>query len=492
MNMKQMVNLTNCLLLILFAAQLSRAQKPELVVQTGHSEPIHSYAFSPDSRLLATGSLDKTVKLWDVTTGQLLRTLSGHSGTVEEVYFSADGKKIISQSISEDIIWEVDSGKKLQAGVINIKPDNSFTYTDLITGETVSHNKTACSSSSTLAYSFVSKTLACADDAEKSVTLVDLYTGRDIRRLQGHSARVTHLAFNLEGSLILSTSEGGVIEVWDTRKEQLIHSFAKLDYIPWYFTAGFTSRDGILIEESDMASGNGFYKRGYVDINTGQRVEVDERVSPNGSIRVCSNGSDDCRGDDQAAIRLFDNRTNQPLHYLYGRSLNVFSLAFSPDGRLLASGGWLGLLKVWNLETGDVRTFTGLKSKIDSVAFSPDGKVLAAGSQEKVIKLWDVAAGTELHTLTGHTDGVQSIAFSPDGRLLASSCAPLDYFSSQTKDTSIKLWDLTTGREVRSLIGHSSAVFSLAFNPNGDILASGSRDGTIRLWNQVRQNSPHH
>ena len=158
----------------------------------------------------------------------------------------------------------------------------------------------------------------------------------------------------------------------------------------------------------------------------------------------------------------------------------VFSVSFSPDGTLLASGSWDGTVKVWDVETEtNIATLDEHTDAVSSVSFSPDGTLLASGSWDGTVKVWDVETETNIATLDEHMGAVFSVSFSPDGTLLASG----------SWDETVKVWDVATETNIATLDEHMGAVFSVSFSPDGTLLASGSWDGTVKVWDvATRQN----
>ncbi len=450
----------------------------EIRILNGHAAIILSVAFS-SAGTLASASYDNTIKLWDVASGRELRTLSGHTSWVNSIAFSPDGKVLASGSADATIkLWDVASGREIRT----------------LSGHTAVIDS--------IAFSPDGKVLA-SGSADATVRLWDVASGREIRTLSGHTAVVHSVAFSPDGKLLASGSADTTVRLWDVASAREIRTLSGHTNV---VTSIVFSPDSNL-----LASGGYDNTIKLWDVAAGRELRtLSGHRNWVGSVAFSPDGALLASGSMDHTTKLWDVASGREIRTLSGQTAFVSSVAFSPDGKVLASGGYDPTTKLWDVTRGrvlrtlaggffafsqdwkvlaslngddtiklwdvtngrELRTLSGHKDQLNSVAFSPDGQMLASGSNDNTIKLWDVTSGRELRTLSGHTGFVNSVAFSPDGKLLASGSA----------DTTVRLWDLATGREICTLSRHTAVVNSVAFSPDGKLLASGSWDNTIKLW----------
>jgi WD40 repeat protein len=199
--------------------------------------------------------------------------------------------------------------------------------------------------------------------------------------------------------------------------------------------------------------------------------------SPDGTLLASAGGSEFKPARNayktSAEVRLWDVAAKAERGRLTGHTNKVFATVFSPDGKTLATGSADQTIRLWDVATGKERlVLRGHAEAVSSLAFSPDGKTVASASFDRTVKLWDAATGRECRSLQGHEEEVLTVAFSPHGRTLASGSA----------DWTIRLWDLATHKQQAVLEGHRGGVYSVAFSPDGKALATGSGDETVKLW----------
>ncbi len=199
-------------------------------------------------------------------------------------------------------------------------------------------------------------------------------------------------------------------------------------------------------------------------------------VSPVASVKFSPDGKLLAVGG-YREVRLLDPGTGDVLATLSGHADYVRSIAFSPDGKMLAAGGgppqrW-GEIKIWDVQSRQLlKTMQGHADCIYSIAWSADGKLIASGSYDKLAKLWDVATGKENFNLKDHIDAVFAVAFSPDGKRLATA----------SQDRTVKIWDVATGRRMYTLSDASDGLNTLAYSPAGDRVSAAGYDKTIYVW----------
>ena len=403
----------------------------ERALLTGHPSLVSSVCFSPDGRILASGSWDGTIRLWEVTTETLQQTLILETEAVTSVRFSPDGRTLASVSDGGEmgwsfVLWDVATGSR--RGLFS--PEGIFQIYSMD-------------------FSPDGQTLASSSGADH-VRLLDVATGT-LRQmfsartnLEYHNVRVNSVRFSSDGETLMSAS---LVYTWQSNTKGYIYT----------------------IRLWDVATGEPL-----------KTLNVD--TDADSSLCWSPDGQTLAMGNLDSTIQLWDIATSEPLKVLTVQADAVSTLCWSPDGQTLASASQDGTIQLWEVATGlPHHTFTGHTSHVSSLYWRGNGQTLVAGYDDSRVRLWDAVTGMLRHTFVGRTEDGRSLSFS-EARRDVSLSADGQLLASGSDDTTILLWDVATGALRQTFPGHTERVSSLCFSADGRLLASGSWDKTIRLW----------
>ncbi len=471
------------IIIILFINSIfAQNQIPEIKVQIGHTSVITQTTISPDGKFVLSASWDKTIKLWEVNSGKLIRTFEGHLDKVNTICFSQDGKNIFSGGDDKTIIcWETSTGKILK----KIEGSENEISSLVISPD----NKVLASSSG------------------DKINIWNTLSGEIIHIFSGHTNTISKINFSNDGSYLIS-SAFKELKLWNIKTGIIVKDFEKNNY--YYYSPVFSPDDKYIL------TGSGDRIIRLLEISTGKTIRTYEdnesRVtavafSPDGKfilsgcddktvklrdaansqiISVFNAHSNDVRfvsftpdfeyilSSSGSEIMISESATGRFVKSFEGHTRAISSIVHSPDGKYILTGCFDNTLKYWEVSTGKlINTFEGHTDLIRTVAISSDGKYALSGAADNTVRLWDIESSILLKTFEGHNDIVTSVAFSPDGKFVLSG----------SWDNTVKLWSIATGKVFHTFRGHQWFVTSVAFSPDGKYAISGSYDNTIILWN---------
>ena len=410
---------------------------------------VDALAFSPDGRIVASGSHDE-IQLWDVENQRHLKTLKGHKGRIFSLAFSLDGKTLASGAEDHTVIlWETATGNNIA----------TFQHSSEVFSVAISPN---------------GESLAAV--AGNSVNVWNVSTKKKVATLKD-SKRVSVAIYSLDGTTLVS-GENGRATLWDVRTRKKVATFK---HKGWIGSIAY-SPDGSMLATAAVGRFGGSYGTVKLwEVSTGaSAASIQGHANVNSAVAISPDGSTLAMGHWKGTIKLWEARTGQHISSLPNES--AYALAYSPDGNTLALGKHEGTVKLIDAKSGRrVAMLRGHKGHVDSVVFSLDGTMLAAGarggekSSSGTVKVWefppkalDIVAQRSLNTFHVPSGGGIHLAFSPDGQTLAVG-----------SDEGINLLDVDTGENVAT--PQQSFSPAVAFSPDGRMLASNSPDG-IRLW----------
>ena len=429
----------------------------------GHTGSVLDLSFSANGKTLATASADKTIKLW-TQDGKELQRLSSDK-TITRVSFSPLGTAVATAEADIIKLWKYN---EKDAKILSEEPAKVLKgHEDFVTRVSWNNNGQLIASAS----------------ADYTIKLWRK-DGQEIRTIKGHRDWVLDVAFSEDGKKLASASLDGTVKIWNLAGTELATLKAPEG-------AGFTSvtfsRDGTFVaaaattdkvaEEPPQTTANQAIMLWKLD-KTGKKPPVlVKTLQQNDKILALTFSPTEpilASAGEDGTVKLW-NRNGQLLETLEGHGDRIWGVRFSPDGKSLATASEDKSVKIWALDGVMTDIFTGHTNRVSSVSFSPDGKTIISASADKNVKLWD-RAGRVIKTLTGHNDWVSSVSWSHDGERLISA-------GGGSEDKTIILWN-SQGKRLAILKGHKNWVTSLSWSPDDQMIASGSNDKTIKFWSR--------
>ncbi len=467
---------------------------------SGHEAQVTTVAFDPNGQSVFSGSRDKTIRHWHAATGQLIRTFSGHTEEVLALAVSPDGRTLVSGGGSAGIsakdtslkVWDIGSGRLLNTLKGHTDAINAVAFSRdgsrILSG---SGNEGGCNGKS------------CSKD--QTLRLWDAAAGKLIRTMTGHRNVINSVAFSLDGAWGVTGSADRTVKLWDLQSGALLRSFERVpgdvptayDSLPADVVArlksnaefGARTRAAISPDGKRIVSNSSdeIVMR-FWDISSGRMTGYarDDDTNVNGAIAFSPDGTRVVAGTAESLVALWDPNTMKLIRTFKSGAAQIKAITVSPDGNRIASSSFMTPMMLWEAASGRLIRSFGEDSAADALAFSLDGKSVVTGHPDyerssgkpprKTLRQWDAQTGRLLREFDETAEHVQSVAFSPDGAIVASAG-----YTTGNSDVAIKLWDAASGKLLRTIADKKAyAIHGITFSPDGKKIVSTGPE--LKLW----------
>jgi WD40 repeat protein len=466
------------------SASLSAPGGPLVHALPGHSRAVYGVAHVHVARQVVSASLDRTLKLWDIDSGMLLRTFTSHGSWVNAVAVTPDGRSAISAGADNTLImWDLAGGEytRILTGhdgpvtAVAITPDGRRVVSGSLDRTICVWNIADGALLFTLAgHANAVTAVAVAPDGrwaasaswDHTVRIWDLQHGTRHRTLYGHAGAVFALAFTPDGAQILSGGDDRELKLWDWQSGMQRTGMT-----------GHTARVHALAITADgqrAVSAGWDHTLRLWDMRTGAETRtLATGITWIHALAVMPGSREVVSADWDNALRVWQLDDRRLVEPTPAHKRNVIAIAVTRDGARAVSASWDYTLRIWDTASGaGLRELTGHRASLSAVALVPETTWAASADEDGSIHLWDLETGTEVRALSGHHLPVTAIALTPDGRRLVSASV----------DRTLAVWDVGTGARLRVLEGHAGSIYALALTPDGRQIVSGGFDHRVMVW----------